>query len=98
MRRHRLKRKLFWAGIVLALLLIYLASAVVRVGVLARDLVMRKAPPRGPFALTGPGASLRTPRVELLLPWGHGTASCRPREMSFSFLLRVFRGRQVSNP
>ncbi|MBA2642929.1 MAG: hypothetical protein H0U82_08390 [Actinobacteria bacterium] len=43
MRRRRLKWKLFWAGIVLALLLIYLAGSVVRLGVLARDLVMREA-------------------------------------------------------
>jgi hypothetical protein len=43
MRRRRLKWKLFWAGVVLALLLIYVASSVVRLGLRTRDLVMREA-------------------------------------------------------
>lgn len=52
MRRRRLKRKLFWAGIVLALLLIYLASSVIRLGVLARDIVSARGARDRPLALT----------------------------------------------
>ena len=35
--------------------------------------------------------------LRLLLPCGHGLALQPPGEMRFSFLLRVFRGWQVSN-
>jgi hypothetical protein len=43
MRRRRLKRRLFWTSVIFALLLIYVALSVVRLGIAARDLVTRKA-------------------------------------------------------
>jgi hypothetical protein len=42
MRRRRLKRRLFWTSIILALLLIWLASSVVRLGVWVTSWVVRK--------------------------------------------------------
>ena len=47
LRRRRLKRRLLFGGVILALLLIYLAVSVVRVGAAARDLMTRKARPAG---------------------------------------------------
>ena len=47
MRRRRLKRRLFWTGVVFALLVIYVALSVVRLGMATRDLITRKARPAG---------------------------------------------------
>ncbi len=47
MRRRTLKRRLFWTGVILALLVIYVALSVIRLGLAARDLVTRKARPAG---------------------------------------------------
>ena len=55
-------------------------------------LVERRAPFWGAFRLPElPAMSFRC------YPGATGRQSCLPGEMSFSFLLRVFRGRQVSN-
>jgi cell division protein FtsB len=43
MSRRRLKRRLFWTGVILALLLIYVGASVVRVAAASRDLLTRKA-------------------------------------------------------
>ena len=47
LRRRQLKRRLLFGGVILGLLLIYLAISVVRVGAAARDLMTRKARPAG---------------------------------------------------
>jgi len=45
-----------------------------------------------------PVAAFTDFKVGLVLLCDHGLAIVPSGEMSFSFLLRVFRGRQVSNP
>jgi predicted nucleic acid-binding Zn ribbon protein len=47
LRRRRLKRRLLFGGLILALVLVYVAISVVRVGAAARDLMTRKARPAG---------------------------------------------------
>lgn len=47
MRWRRLKRRLFWTSVVLALLVIYVALSVVRLGIATRALLTRKARPAG---------------------------------------------------
>jgi hypothetical protein len=47
MRRHRLRRRLIWAGALRGLALLFVAVSVLRVYVWARDVVVARAPPPG---------------------------------------------------
>jgi hypothetical protein len=57
MRRRRLKRRMLLGGVIFALLLIYLAISVVRVGAAARGLMTRKARPAGLSLRSAPSST-----------------------------------------
>jgi hypothetical protein len=47
MRRRRIKRRLLFGAVILALVLVYVAIGVARLGAAARDSLTRKARPAG---------------------------------------------------